>query len=131
MAYPRNKGQNPIRRVLAIFPLSGKTYDLTRLQPKTVSHIQPGKGESPSREHPVDVIFSLHCLTLGAGNESPDPNLFYSDDRETRIFDLRRYAFSFQLPDIIDKLMIEDFRFDERLFRAVASSPTPSTGNPH
>ena len=38
-------------------------------------------------------------------NQTPDPALHYSDNRETRIFDFRRYELSHRLPGVIDGLM--------------------------
>ncbi len=37
--------------------------------------------------------------------ETPDPGLLYSDSRETRIFDFRRYDLSRHLPAIIESLI--------------------------
>ena len=89
------------------FRYQRKSYDLTHLHPKTITYIQPAneKEKKPAREYLVDVIFSLHCFTRGGESESPEPALFYSDDRETRVFDFRRYALSLKLPGIIDQLM--------------------------
>lgn len=47
-------------------------------------------------------------------NESPDPKLFYSDSRETRHFDFRRYELSFHLPGIVDGLMTRKCFHTER-----------------
>src|SRR5712691_5201902 len=87
------------------FSHGGKQYDLAHLHPKTVSYLQPAKGTSPPRGYKVDVIFSHHCFTRGTENETPDPALLYSDGRETRIFDFRRYELSHRLPAIVDGLM--------------------------
>jgi hypothetical protein len=87
------------------FKHGDKEYDLCHLHPKTVSYMQPAKGINPPRYYKVDVIFSLHCFTRGMEGETPDPELLYSDYRETRIFDFERYGLSHHLPGIVDGLM--------------------------
>jgi hypothetical protein len=87
------------------FHFNEKQYDLDHLHPRTVIYLQPAKGAKPARDYTVDVLFSLHCFTRSMGNEILDPALLYSDNRETRIFDFRRYALSHCLPGIIDRLM--------------------------
>ncbi len=89
----------------AAFSHDGKTYDLAHLHPKTVTFFQSAKGTNPPRGYKVDLIYSLHCFTRGMERETPDPQLLYNDDRETRIFDFRRYELSNQLPPIIEGLM--------------------------
>jgi len=89
----------------AAFSHDGKTYDLAHLHPKTVTFFQSAKGTNPPRGYKVDLIYSLHCFTRGMEGETPDPQLLYSDDRETRIFDFRRYELSNRLPAIIEGLM--------------------------
>lgn len=88
------------------FQYDGTEYDLQHLHPRTVVYTQPEKGANPPRNYTVDVIFSLHCFTRGLENENSDPGLLYSDSRETRIFDLRRYELSKRLPGIIANLTI-------------------------
>ena len=89
----------------APFSHEGKQYDLHHLHPKTVTYLQPAKGLAPPRSYKVEIIFSLHCFTRGMEGETPDPALLYSDSRDTRIFDFRRYELSHHLPAIIDLLM--------------------------
>lgn len=81
------------------------TYDLTHLHPKCLTYTQPAKGSNPARAYNVDVIFSMHCFTRGVDHADPDPALLYSDNKETRIFDFRRYELSRQLPCIVEQLM--------------------------
>jgi hypothetical protein len=66
--------------------------------------MQPAKGTNPPRTYRVEVIFSLHCFTRGLDNEIPDQAMLYSDTRETRVFDFRRYELSRRLPGIVADL---------------------------
>jgi hypothetical protein len=82
------------------------TYDLTHLDPRHVIYVQQAREGKPERHYRVDVTFALHCFTRGLkAGEQPDHALLYSDPRETRVFDFRRYALSFQLSGIIDTLL--------------------------
>jgi hypothetical protein len=84
------------------FPYGGTVYDLAHLHPRTVTFTQPAKGDKPERQYTVDVVFGLHCFTRGLKeNEQPDEALLYSDSREVRVFDLRRYELSKRLPEIV------------------------------
>jgi hypothetical protein len=87
------------------FSHKGKQYDLDHLHPKTVNYFQPAKGTNPPRGYKVEVIYSLHCFTRGLEDWAPNPDLLYSDGRETRIFDFHRYELSRQLPGVIENLM--------------------------
>ena len=98
----------------ATFSHEGKQFELCHLHPKTVSYMQPAKGTSPPRVYKVEVIFSMHCFTRGIENETPDAALLYSDSRETRIFDFKRYALSHRLPAIVDTLMTRQCFHTER-----------------
>jgi len=87
------------------FIFGGEVYDLNHLHPRTCLYEQPAKGDKPARVYTVDIIFSLHCFTRGILNdEVVDTALFYTDDREMRVFDFHRYEFSKQLPTIIESL---------------------------
>ena len=66
---------------------------------------QPAKGSNPPRGYTVDITYSMHCFTREIGSNPMDPELCYSDSRETRHFDFKRYALSFHLPGIIKGLM--------------------------
>ena len=86
------------------FEFDGKIYDLTHLHPRTLSFMQPASGRNPPRVYRVEVIYSLHCFTRGGDGEVVDAAMYYSDSRETRIFDFDRYELSHQLPCIIGGL---------------------------
>jgi hypothetical protein len=87
------------------FVVDGALYDLGHLHPKRLTYSQAAKGNKPERKYDVDVFFSMHCFTRGITEvETPDKSLLYKDSRETRIFDLRRYSLSKELPAIIDGL---------------------------
>jgi len=82
-----------------------ETYDLCHLDPKTITYVQEAKGNKPERTYTVEVIFSLHCFTRGLkAGEGCDPALYYSDDRETRVFDFQRYQLSKRLPALVEGL---------------------------
>jgi hypothetical protein len=49
-------------------------------------------------------LFSLHCFTRSGEGETVDAGMRYSDHRERRIFDFRRYDLSLQLPAIVKSL---------------------------
>jgi hypothetical protein len=87
------------------FHHNGVTYDLTHLHPYWCAFGQEAKGDKPARKYDVNVIFSLHCFSrkLKAG-EVLDDALAYSDSRETRHFDFRRYELSKLLPEIVRAL---------------------------
>jgi len=60
-----------------------------------ITYEQPAKGDKPALQYDVEASFSLHCFTKGIGvNEQLDKDLLYSDSRETRIFEFRRYELS-------------------------------------
>ena len=70
-----------------------------------ITYEQPAKGDKPALQYDVEASFSLHCFTKGIGvNEQLDKDLLYSDSRETRIFDFRRYELSKRLPEIVRNL---------------------------
>jgi len=87
------------------FNYQGQGYDLTHLHHETTSYFQPAKGSNPPRGYRVDMIYSLHCFTREIGGDPTDPELCYSDSRETRHFDFKRHALSFHRPSIIKGLM--------------------------
>jgi hypothetical protein len=57
----------------------------------------------PERTYRFNVIFSLHTFAQEC-EDHHDPELFYSDARETRSFFFHRYESSFQLQDVIFNL---------------------------
>jgi len=87
------------------FRFRNAAYDLSHLHPIAVTYQQPAKGDRPTRCYSVEVSFGLHCFTRSAApDEGRDPALLYSDSRETRVFDFRRYELSKQLPAIVRDL---------------------------
>lgn len=78
-------------------------YNLDHLHPKTVTFVQPAKGNLPEQTYVVDVEFGLHCFTRER-KDTDDIALIYSDAREQRVFDFHRYDLSKHLPDVVDAL---------------------------
>ncbi len=80
-------------------------YDLTHLHPFSFDLVVAASGDKPARMYRLNVIFSLHCFSRSpqAGEVIP-PDLAYSDNRETRIFDVERYEQSKFLPHIVRTL---------------------------
>lgn len=91
----------------APFQYGEATYDLSHLHPRQVVFRQAAADGRPEREYVVQVIFGLHCFTRNPkdGEPAPEPALWYSDSRESRIFDFGRYELSKQLPGVIDQLL--------------------------
>ena len=89
----------------APFTYDSVVYDLSHLHPRTTTVTQSAVAGKPERIFNLLVFYSLHCFTRGiALNEVPDPALCYSDRRETRVFDFRRYELSKRLPLISSEL---------------------------
>ncbi|WP_199544566.1 hypothetical protein [Paraburkholderia kururiensis] len=87
------------------FSYAGVDYDLSHLYPRRIEFVLPARGDQPERTYPVQIIFGLHCFTRSAEpGEAVDPELFYSDARETRVFCPQRHRLSMLLPAIIDGL---------------------------
>lgn len=87
------------------FYCEGETYNLEHLHPFSFDMVIPAKQGQPEQRYNINVRFSLHCFSRGVkpGEKIPD-HLAYSDDRETRIFDLDRYNRSKTLPEIVRSL---------------------------
>ncbi len=89
----------------APFTYNSITYDLSHLHPRTTVVTQSAVAGKPGRAFNLVVFYSLHCFTRGiARGEVPAPALCYSDRRETRVFDFRRYELSRRLPQITAEL---------------------------
>lgn len=87
------------------FCLAGQTYELTHLDKYVHTYVQPAKGDNPERKYVVEISFSLHCFTRGPEpGESTKTPYAYSDAKETRIFDTRRYGLSKSLKTIVEQL---------------------------
>ncbi|WP_444905297.1 hypothetical protein ACJJIU_22280 (plasmid) [Microbulbifer sp. CnH-101-E] len=86
------------------FKYKGNTYELTHLSAFRQKFIQPAKSGKPARAYQFEIEFSLHCFTHGPHHgrtlSDYDPELYYRDSRETRVFCFRRHELSFLLPDI-------------------------------
>lgn len=87
------------------FRYANVLYDLAHLHPYAYIFEQPAQGKAPSRQYEAHISFSLHCFTRGLkSGETLDPSFAYSDSRETRVFDLKRYELSKMLREIIKAL---------------------------
>jgi hypothetical protein len=93
-------------RVFPDFHHNGQRYDLQHLRSYTITYERPVQGKNPAESFSVNVTFSHHCFTEGLPkNEAPhDPALRYDFNGDPRLFNVRRWALSRQLPDIIAKL---------------------------
>jgi hypothetical protein len=58
------------------------------------------RGGQPARVVTINVGFSCHTFTCDVADAGSDPEL-YSDDRETRAFDIERYQWSQSLMEIV------------------------------
>jgi hypothetical protein len=87
------------------FTYQGQTYDLSHVHPFDWEYTAPATDKRPERAYRIDVQFSIHTFTRGVdAGEAVDPALEYRDSREERAFDFVRYAFSKQLPNIVQQL---------------------------
>lgn len=87
------------------FTLSEKVYELNHLHPSTKNLVIPTKGNMPERKLTLAVSYSLHCFTRRIKEgEVVSNELWYSDSRESRVFDENRWKLSFHLPQIISTL---------------------------
>ena len=96
------------------FEFDGKSYDLSHLHPCVHSYVQPAKGTNLPRCYKAEILFSLHCFTRGGEGETVDAGMQYSDHRENRVLDFRRYNLSLQLPAIVKSLMTRKCFHTER-----------------
>jgi hypothetical protein len=87
------------------FKHEGITYDLSHLNPCSMQFERAAKDNLPATIFNVDVTYSLHCFAREIPESGGyDNRLEYSDARETRLFDARRYEFSKLLPEIVRSL---------------------------
>lgn len=82
---------------------SNKHYSLSHLHPFRFEIELPQKGELSATVVYLQVGFAMHCFTR-AVTSADAPEELYSDERETRAFDLERYELSKQLPQIVRSL---------------------------
>lgn len=85
------------------FEHQGKNYDLSHLRGFTTKFERPARNGKAAESFSVNVSFSHHCFTQGlpAHGESYDLSLRFDFNGEKRIFDVRRWELSKQLPSII------------------------------
>jgi hypothetical protein len=85
--------------------MNGQEYALDHLHPYPWEIVIPSKDGKPDRCLQVLVSYSLHCFTRRPkdGEAIPD-DAWYSDSRESRVFDVLRWELSKYLPDIITSL---------------------------
>jgi hypothetical protein len=82
------------------FVINGTPLDLDHLEPLFLDCPTPEQ----SFELHINVRFSVHCFTVGAGGDPVDPTLLIMDYKTPRLFDQRRYDLSKNLPGIIRAL---------------------------
>lgn len=83
----------------------GTTYDLSHLHPHLWEVTIPADAKNPEMILKVNVTYGLHCFARSPNQgEQVDPELTYSDSRETRVFCDVRWELSKQLPAIISTL---------------------------
>lgn len=87
------------------FTFGGATYNLAHLNPCAIHFERPGTEGRSGTTFNVDLIYSLHCFAreIPKGKQY-EKELEYSDARETRLFDLKRYEYSKLLPGIVESL---------------------------
>lgn len=78
----------------------GVAYPLHHVHPVRFDLELPAKGKYEALYVEIRVGFSMHTFTRKEA-QGDDPAWRYSDDRETRIFDLDRYELSKHLPDVV------------------------------
>jgi len=97
----------------------GQTFELSHLHPIIEQHTFPERPAPPGREgdpaitFPVRIHYAHHCFTIGmdkAGHTREEE--IYEDlgRREPRIFDMRRWELSKELPLVIKKLLSKQVR---------------------
>jgi hypothetical protein len=85
------------------FNYKGKAYSLEHLHPIKWTLTQAATQGKPERSYRFSVIFSLHTFTQKREDDH-DPELAYSDPKETRTFCFHRHKASLQLQDVIFNL---------------------------
>jgi hypothetical protein len=82
---------------------NGEYLSLSHLHPFRFDVWLEAERGRPRRLVNIHVGFSCHVFTCDIGNAGAAPEL-YSDDRETRAFDERRYNWSFRPKGIVTEL---------------------------
>ena len=88
------------------FEHGGTKYDLAHLRPFTVTYRYPASGKRLADSFSVNVSFSHHCYSRGLPRKGGgfDTTLLFEVEGDERLFDLRRWELSKQLPAIITDL---------------------------
>lgn len=84
-------------------PAPTERYSLAHLHPSKRQLLLEAYKEFPATEVLLHVSFGLHTFTRACESHDHDARC-YQDNRETRTFDLQRYARSHELPGIIGTL---------------------------
>ncbi len=81
-------------------------FDLSHLHTYTTKFTRPSQANKPSESFSVNISFGHHCFTQGlpAKGETYDASLRFDVDGDRRIFNVRRWKLSRNLPGIIEKL---------------------------
>lgn len=81
-------------------------YDLSHLRTYTTKFARPAQSNKTPEFYGVNISFSHHCFTqrLPAKGGIYDPTLRFDVDGEQRIFDVRRWRLSRNLPTIVESL---------------------------
>lgn len=80
-------------------------YTLDHLHPYLWEITVPATSKHPARSLQVRVSYSLHCFTRSSKEGEIVPgDAWYSDNRESRVFDVLRWELSKYLPEIIATL---------------------------
>ena len=82
--------------------MNGNAYAMDHLHPLLWEVTISAKAPNPERNLKIVVSYSMHCFTRKpSANEDVAADAWYSDSRERRVFDSRRWSLSKQLPSII------------------------------
>ena len=85
--------------------MGDEVFELEHLHPALWDITIPAKGKNPERNLTVAVSYSLHCFTRQEkAGETVAADAWYSDSRESRVFDRERWALSYSLPEIMSTL---------------------------
>jgi hypothetical protein len=84
---------------------AGVECDLTHLDPCTLYFDRPPMQGKPSESYKVDTLYTSHCFTRSPKHgEVYGKDLIHPDLYELRLYDIRRYELSKNLPAIIQSL---------------------------
>lgn len=107
------------------YKVDDSEYELGHLDALKVSFQHPEREEC----YTIYFTFSNHCFTRSIkDDERPDLSSIYPYPKDRRVFDLRRYSLSRQLPQIIETLP-EHFCFHGGYSRYCSCRVTEDDGN--